>query len=87
MNVVPADVPLPLGLDVLENEKLVANNDHSELRAAHHGWSVHITRKHGRTPLPHEEVEINLFYQVRSYQAVSSLKTSSAREIVRIIET
>ena len=47
VNVVPADFPLLLGLDVLDNEKIVANNFQNELQAAHHGWSMPLTRKHG----------------------------------------
>ncbi len=47
VNVVPADVPLLLGLDVLDNEKLVANNVQNELQATHHDWSMPLIRKHG----------------------------------------
>ncbi len=37
VDAVPADVPSHLGIDVLENDKLVANNVQNELQAAHHG--------------------------------------------------
>ena len=47
VNVAPADVLLLLGLDVLENEKLMANNVQNELQATNHGWSMPLTRKHG----------------------------------------
>ncbi len=47
VNVVPADASLLLGLDVLDNEKLVANNVQNELQAAHNGWSMPLNRKHG----------------------------------------
>ncbi len=48
LNVVPADVSLLLDLDVLVNEKLVANNVQNDQQAAHHGWSMSLTRKHGQ---------------------------------------
>ncbi len=44
----PADVPLLLGLDVLDNEKLVSNNVQNELQEAQHCWSMPLTRKHGQ---------------------------------------
>ncbi len=37
MNFVLAEVPLLLGLDVLVNEKLLANNVRNEVHAKHHG--------------------------------------------------
>ena len=46
VNVVPAYVPLLLGLDVLDYEKLVANNFQNELQATDHGWSMSLARKH-----------------------------------------
>ncbi len=57
VNVVPADVPLLLGLYVLDSEKLVANNVQNEPQSAHYGWSMPVTRKHR-----HVEFEINLTY-------------------------
>ena len=46
VNVVLADVPLLLDLDVLDNEKLVASNVPNELQASHYGWSMTLLRKH-----------------------------------------
>ncbi len=47
VNVIPADVPLLLGLDVSDNEELVANNVQNELQGTHYGWSMSLTRNHG----------------------------------------
>ena len=46
VKVLPADIPLLLGLNVLDNEKLVANNVLNELQVKHHGWSMPLTHKH-----------------------------------------
>ena len=47
VNVIPTDVPLLFGLDVLNNEELVANNVQNELQGTHYGWSMSLTRNHG----------------------------------------
>ena len=49
--VVLADIPLLLGLDVVGNEKLAANNFQNGLQAAHHGRSMPFTRKRGHLHL------------------------------------
>ncbi len=47
VNVIPANVPLILGLDVLDNEKLVVNSVQKEFQATNCGWSMSLTHKHG----------------------------------------
>ncbi len=47
VNLIPAVVPLLLGLDVLDNKKLLANNVQNEVKATNHGRSMPFTRKHG----------------------------------------
>ena len=48
LDVVSADVPMLLGLDVLDRESLVANNVHNELQAPLPGWSMPLEKKFGR---------------------------------------
>ncbi len=45
VDAVAADVPLLLGLDIVDSEKLVANNVQNELQATHHGLSMTLNRK------------------------------------------
>jgi len=47
MDVVEANIPMLVGLDVLDREKLVADNVQNKLVAKHRGWSLPITRKLG----------------------------------------
>ncbi len=47
LDVVSADVPLLLGVDVLDREILVANNVTNELQSPLLGWSVPLERKFG----------------------------------------
>ena len=46
-DVVTANIPLLLGLDVLDREQLVADNVLNQLQCHHRGWSIPISRKHG----------------------------------------
>ena len=48
VNVVPADVPSLLDIDVLDNEELVANNVWNELQSEHYLRPMPPNRKHGR---------------------------------------
>jgi hypothetical protein len=47
MDVVQANVPMLIGLEVLDRECLVADNVENKLRSTKHGWSLSITRKYG----------------------------------------
>ncbi len=47
VSVVPAEFPLLLGRDVLENDKLLANKVQNQLQGTHHGWSMPFIREHG----------------------------------------
>ena len=51
VNLVHAEVPLLLGLDVLDNEKLLANNVQNGPQEPHHGWPMTYTCKHGQSIL------------------------------------
>jgi hypothetical protein len=46
MGVVQANVPMLIGLEVLDRECLVADNVENKLRSTKHGWSLPITRKY-----------------------------------------
>lgn len=46
-DVVHADVPLLIGLDFLDEEKLVANNVDNVLESRKHGWKMPLTRRGG----------------------------------------
>ena len=47
MDVVAADVPMLLGLDVLDREKLIVDNVDNLLVSKLHDWTIPITRKEG----------------------------------------
>ena len=47
IDVVDADVPLLVGLDVLDSEQLIPDNCTNLLISKEEGWSLPITRKHG----------------------------------------
>ena len=47
LGVISADVPMLLGLDVLDRESPVANNRTNELQAPPSGWSMPLERKFG----------------------------------------
>lgn len=46
VDVIKADVPLPIGLDVLDVQKLVADEVDNRLYSKRYGWSLPITRHH-----------------------------------------
>ncbi len=84
VNVVPANFPLLLGLDVLDKDKLVANNVHNELLATHHCGSLPFIRKHEH--LYHVKFEINPINQVRNFQAASPLQASNLRKLIEAMK-
>ncbi len=45
LDVISADVPMLLGLDILDRESLVANNVTDELQEPLSGWSMPFVRK------------------------------------------
>jgi len=47
IDVVQADIPMLLGLDVMDREKLVANNVLNELQSYNNGWKMPLVRKLG----------------------------------------
>ena len=47
MDVVQADVPMLIGLEVLDRERLIPDNVANKLRSLENGWSLPITRKYG----------------------------------------
>ncbi len=47
MDVFEADVPMLLGLDIMDRDRLVPNNLLNELQAPYHGWLLPIIRKYG----------------------------------------
>lgn len=47
VDVVMPDVPLLIGLDILDQEQLIPNNVENELQSSIYGWSIPIKRKHG----------------------------------------
>ena len=47
MDVVQADVPMLIGLEVLDRERLIPDNVANKLRSLEDGWSLPITRKYG----------------------------------------
>jgi hypothetical protein len=60
MDVVQADVPMIIGLEVLDRECLVADNVENKLLSTKHGWSLPITRKYGHLYL--EWTQCNILY-------------------------
>lgn len=48
VDVVEADVPLLIGIDILDKEKLVARNVHNVLWSFKEGWALPLTRKSGQ---------------------------------------
>ncbi len=42
-----ADVPMLLGLDIMDRERLVPNNVLNELQASYHGFLLYVVRKYG----------------------------------------
>ncbi len=81
MNDVPADIPVLLGLEVLDNEKLVVSVV-NELQSTHHGWSILLTRKHRQTPLPNTGCKIILIQEARNHQTASSFQTPAVWKAV-----
>ncbi len=47
LDIVSSDVPLLLGLDVLDRESIVANNVTNEIQSPLSGWSMPLERKFG----------------------------------------
>lgn len=47
VDVVRPDVPLLIGLDLLDDEKLIVNNVDNIMESRIHGWKMPITRQHG----------------------------------------
>ncbi len=45
MDVVSADMPMLLGLDILDREGLIACNVRNELQSVYHGWKIPIERE------------------------------------------
>ena len=61
-DIVSADVPMLIGLDILDRESLVPNNVINELQSHVQGWSIPIIRKLGHLYIAWGEDEI-LFTQ------------------------
>ncbi len=45
MEVVSADIPTLLGLDILYREGIIAGNVRNDLHSVYHGWPIPILRK------------------------------------------
>ncbi len=84
MNVVRTDVPMLLGIDVLDNEKLVANNVLKELQATNHGWSMHLTRKHGHLYLKYNSKSI-LFSKSEIFNLHCHFKHPTAGKLYEVM--
>ena len=53
VDVVRPDVPLLIGLDILDQEQLIPNNVENQLESRLYGWSIPITRKLGPVSYTH----------------------------------
>ncbi len=47
MDIVSADIPMLLGLNILDRDGLIADNIRNELKSAYHSWLIPIERKFG----------------------------------------
>jgi hypothetical protein len=85
MDVVKADVPMLIGLEVLDRESLIPDNVENKLRSKENGWNLPITRKHGHLYLEWDFPEI-LFSKEQIQKLHLQFYHPSADKLFRLIQ-
>ena len=84
VDVVRPDVPLLIGLDVLDQEQLIPNNVENQLESRLYGWSIPIIRKLGHLYITWEEHK-TLFTRQELLRMHRHFYHPSARKLLSLI--
>lgn len=84
-DIVNADIPLLIGLDYMDREKLLANNLVNKLICEEHGWELAITRRNGHMFVDWNVQRI-LFTKFELYKMHRNFFHPSARKLFQVLK-